>query len=129
MNKRLVEIRKFKGLTQIEFAEKLGFTQANLSSIELGKTPLTEANINLICLTFGIRREWLKEGTGDMMDDESLLSDMERQLLDLFRKLSPRARIMLIEYAEKLIADEEALRSGSEAGEKGENPIHGKKRG
>ena len=102
MNDRIVEIRKFKGLNQTEFAKKLGFTQSNLSSIELGKTPLTEANIRLICFTFGVNETWLREGKGDMMDDEALLSDYEKRLMTLFRALSPRAREMLIEYAEKL---------------------------
>ena len=118
MNNRVVEIRKFKKLTQAEFAEKLGFTQSNLSSIELGKTPLTEANIHLICLTFGVNEEWLRHGTGEMMDEEALFSDEEKRLLAFFRRLSPRARAMLIEYAEKLVADEAALRG--DAGEKRE---------
>jgi transcriptional regulator with XRE-family HTH domain len=118
MNKRVIEIRKFKGLTQNEFAEKLGFTQANLSAIELEKIPLTEANIRLICLTFGVNEEWLRFGNGDMMDDEAQLSEKERQLLAFFRQLSPKAREMLIEYAEKLAADEKALRGEAEKGEK-----------
>ena len=114
MNKRVIEIRKAMGLNQIEFAQKLGFTQANLSSIELGKTPLTETNINLICLSFGVRQEWLRHGNGEMLDNEALLSGQERRLLALFRELSPRARELLIEYAEKLIADEAALMGGAD---------------
>jgi transcriptional regulator with XRE-family HTH domain len=110
MNKRVVEIRKHKGLNQTDFAKKLGFTQSNLSAIELGKIPLTEGNIRLICLTFGVREEWLRNGTGDMMDDEAQLSEQERQLLTLFKELSPLAGNMLIEYAQKLISDERALR-------------------
>jgi transcriptional regulator with XRE-family HTH domain len=110
MNKRVIEIRKYKGLNQTDFAKKLGFTQANLSAIELGKILLTEANIRLICLTFGIREEWLREGTGDMVDDEAQLSDYEKRLLELFRRLSPMARITLIEYAEKTVAIEAAAR-------------------
>jgi len=96
-------------LTQAEFAEKLGFTQSNLSFIELGKTPLTESNIRLICLTFGVNEGWLRHGIGEMIDDESIYTDREKRLLALFRELSPRARELLIEYAEKLISDEKAL--------------------
>ena len=119
MNKRVMEIRKYKGFTQIEFAEKLGFTQANLSAIELEKVPLTESNIRLICLTFGVNENWLRYGTGEMMDDEALLSDREKRLLAFFRELSPKARVMLIEYAEKLLSDEKALKG--ESAEKREN--------
>ena len=103
MNKRVVQIRKTKGLTQIEFAEKLGFSQSNLSAIELGKIPLTEANIRLICLTFGINEEWFRDGTGEMTDDEALLSELEKKLLLLYRELDQKGKDMLIEYAKKLI--------------------------
>lgn len=139
MNERVIQIRKANKLTQTEFAEKLGFTQANLSSLELGKTVLTETNIRLICLTFGVNEEWLRYGTGEMMDDESMYSEQEKRLLALFRQLSPRAREMLIEYAEKLIADEKALKQppggatrpleAPQEAEKGVNPVHVKKRG
>jgi transcriptional regulator with XRE-family HTH domain len=115
MNKRVVEIRRYKGLNQTDFAKRLGFTQANLSAIELGKIPLTEANIRLICLTFGVREAWLREGQGEMLDDEALLSERERRLLELFRRLSPKAQEMIVEYVEKLLADEQALRQSGEA--------------
>jgi transcriptional regulator with XRE-family HTH domain len=121
MNERVTEIRRAKGLNQTDFARKIGITQASLSLIELGKSKLTEANIRLICLSFGVREEWLRGGTGEMMDEEALLSERERYLLDQFRKLSPKAQIMIIEYVEKLLADEQALR--------GETPEKGQKSG
>jgi hypothetical protein len=83
---------------------------------EAGKAKFSETTINLICLTFGVNEAWLRDGKGDMMDDEALLSDQERQLLDLFRRLSAKARILVIEYLEKVVSDEAALRD--EAGEK-----------
>jgi transcriptional regulator with XRE-family HTH domain len=153
MNERVTEIRKVKGLNQTDFARKIGITQASLSLIELGKSKLTEANIRLICLSFGVREEWLREGKGEMLDDEALLSERERYLLELFRKLSPKAQVMIIEYVEKLLADEQALRGEAreapkqalggttkpleapqeaereESTLKGANPIHDMKRG
>jgi transcriptional regulator with XRE-family HTH domain len=153
MNERVTEIRKAKGLNQTDFARKIGITQASLSLIELGKSKLTEANIRLICLSFGVNEEWLREGKGEMLDDEALLSERERYLLEQFRKLSPKAQIMVIEYAEKLLADEQALREEAPEGlkqapggttrpleapqedkrqestPKEVNPIHDKKRG
>jgi transcriptional regulator with XRE-family HTH domain len=153
MNDRVIEIRRFVGLNQTDFAKKLGFTQANLSAIELGKISLTEANIRLICLSFGVREEWLREGKGEMLDDEALLSERERYLLEQFRKLSPKAQMMVVEYTEKLLVDEQALRGEAlqalkqapggttqpleapqeakrqESTGKVANPIHNKKRG
>ncbi|MDR0663661.1 MAG: helix-turn-helix domain-containing protein, partial [Spirochaetaceae bacterium] len=102
LGERVGELRKNLGFKQGEFAKKLGLTGAAISAIELDKAPLTDANIRLICLTFGVNEEWLREGKGEMMDDEAVLSDQERQLLAFFRELSPLARKMLIEYAQKL---------------------------
>jgi transcriptional regulator with XRE-family HTH domain len=118
MNRRVVEIRKYNDLNQTEFAKKLGFTQSNLSAIELGKIPLTEANIRLICLTFSVREEWLRDGKGEMLDNEALLSEYEKWLLVFCRRLSPTAQKLFIEYAEKLLSDEQTLRGET-------SPIYG----
>jgi transcriptional regulator with XRE-family HTH domain len=109
-NNRISVLRKHLDLNQSEFARKLGVTSTLINKIEAGKTPLTETNIRLICFTFGVNEAWLRDGTGDMMNEEALLSDWEKRLLELFRKLSPRARELLIEYADKLGSDERALR-------------------
>jgi transcriptional regulator with XRE-family HTH domain len=126
INARIKELREKLGLNQTEFANKIGVTSQFISTIEGGKAKFTRDKIQLVCLTFGVQEEWLRDGVGDMMDDEALLSNQEYQLLELFRKLSPRAREFLIEYAKKLISDEEALRSGAIAEV---NPIHEKTRG
>ena len=89
---RIAVLRKDLGKTQIEFAGKLGLTSAAISAIELGKAPLTEANIRLVCLTFGVRREWLVDGTGDMFDEEITLTDQEKKIIEDFRQLSPKAQ-------------------------------------
>jgi len=116
---RIGELRKILGLTQRGLANELGLTNSAVSAIELGKAPLTEANIRLICLTFGVREEWLREGTGEMLKDDRL-SDKEKRLLELYSQLSSRAQDMLIEYAEKLLSDEKTLRGEIEV-EKKEN--------
>jgi hypothetical protein len=53
-----------------------------------------------------------------MMDNEAQLSDQERRLLAFFQELSPLARKMLLEYAQKLVSDENTLRGGTDTGEK-----------
>jgi transcriptional regulator with XRE-family HTH domain len=144
---RVTALRIKLGLKQTEFAAKIGVTSSLISRIEKGETPLTEANIHLICLTFGVREEWLRDGNGEMLNDKALLSEREGRLLELFRRLSPKAQEMIIEYVEKLLADEQALRGealealkqapggttspmeASQGDERGINPIHNKDRG
>jgi transcriptional regulator with XRE-family HTH domain len=110
INSRIARLRSHLGMNQSQFARKLGVTSTLINKVEAMKSPLTDVNIRLICFTFGVREEWLREGKGEMMDDEALLSDQERQLLELFRRLSPKARILATEYLEKIISDEQALR-------------------
>jgi transcriptional regulator with XRE-family HTH domain len=114
MKERLKQLRKSLGLTQGELGKKIGMSDVAISYMESGRTALSKQNIRLICLTFGVREEWLENGEGDMMDDEALLSEKEKRLLELFRKLSPKAQVMIIEYVEKLLSDEQALRGEKE---------------
>jgi transcriptional regulator with XRE-family HTH domain len=110
MKERLKKLRKTLGITQGEFGKKIGMSDVAISYMESGRTALSKQNIRLICLTFGVREDWLENGNGDMMNDEAVLSDKERRLLALFRQLSPRAREILIEYAENILSDEKKLR-------------------
>jgi transcriptional regulator with XRE-family HTH domain len=121
MSKRIVELREKLGLTQVQFAKKIGVSSQLINMIEAGKSSLTEPNIRLIIFTFGVNEEWFREGKGEILIDEAFYTEYERYLLDLFRQLSPRARKFLIEYAEKLLSDEAALKGEAEAAEKGEN--------
>ena len=118
MGSRVTKLRKSLGLTQAQFAEKIGLKFSAISMIEVGKATLTEANIRLICLTFGVQEAWLRTGIGEMTDDNAVSSNREKQLLTLFQRLSPRAQGMMIEYAEKLASDEAILRGGAAFSEK-----------
>jgi transcriptional regulator with XRE-family HTH domain len=153
INSRIAVLRNHLDMNQSEFARELGVTSTLINKLEAGKTRLTDTNIRLICFTFKVNKEWLRNGTGEMIDDNAQLSDYERQLLQFFRRLSPKARRMLIEYAEKLDSDEKAFRmetlaaaqsvpeyttlpleapqgaKGEESTEKAVNPIHNKTRG
>ena len=110
MKERLKLIRKELKLTQAKFAEGIEMAQNSYSQVETGKASLTEKNIALICLKYGIDENWLRTGEGEMMHDETRLSNLERRLIEAYMKLSPTAQLMVIEYAEKLLADECKLR-------------------
>jgi transcriptional regulator with XRE-family HTH domain len=103
-NNRITVLRKHLGINQSEFARKIGVTSQLVNKIEAGNAKLSEANIRLICFTFKVNEKWLREGKGEMRDDEALLSEYERRLLGLFRRLSPGAQKAFIEYVEKLVA-------------------------
>jgi transcriptional regulator with XRE-family HTH domain len=108
MNDRMLKLRKFLKLRQKEMANKLGITHSSISKIESGKTPLTEANIRLICFTFGLNEAWLRTGEGTMFAESS--GPEERELLHVFDELTPEGRKMVLEYAELILKNEKAFR-------------------
>ncbi|MDR1324502.1 MAG: helix-turn-helix domain-containing protein [Treponema sp.] len=110
INRRLVEIRVALKKKQGEFAREMGIKQGTWSDIEAGKNPVSDRYIRLVCLAFKISERWLRTGEGEMLDDEATLSAEDAELIRLFHLLSLRARPLLIEYTQKLIADEQVLR-------------------
>lgn len=68
INARIKQLRKERGLTQIEFGEKIGLKKSASSKIEKEGAPITEQNIKFICEVFHVRRDWLLYGTGEQYD-------------------------------------------------------------
>ncbi|EGT3815264.1 helix-turn-helix domain-containing protein [Clostridioides difficile] len=66
INFRIKKVRKNLGFTQKEFAKKLGLSQNHLSYIERGERKVFQNLINAIFIEFGVNREWLKTGKGNI---------------------------------------------------------------
>jgi transcriptional regulator with XRE-family HTH domain len=97
-------IRKTLNLRQDEFARRIGLTQTALSMIEVGKSALTEKNIKLICATFSIDENWLRTGKGEMFGPSS---PYEKELLEIFGKLTPDTQEFIVEMAKNLLKRQE----------------------
>lgn len=78
MGERFKQLRKKLGLSQIEFAKRLGLTRGAISNIEAGKVQPKPLLIDLICSTFRANKEWLVSGTGQMLADRS----RDEQIMD-----------------------------------------------
>jgi len=97
MNKRLKEVRKTLKINQSDFASRIGMAQSGYSQIETGENTLTEQNIKLICLIFGVNESWLRTGEGEMFNPVSKPRDEdEKKLLKMFRRLSPEMRAFVL---------------------------------
>ena len=68
---RIVEVRKFYGETQSDFAEKIGLKRSSLTNIETARCNVTDRVINDICKTYGVNREWLETGQGEMLVEQT----------------------------------------------------------
>jgi transcriptional regulator with XRE-family HTH domain len=106
MIERIRAVRKQLGINQGEFARRIGLTQTAMSMIEVGKSRLTEKNIKLICATFNINETWFRTGKGPMFASSVPL---EKELIDIFRRLTPDTQEFLMEMAQNLLERQEKL--------------------
>jgi transcriptional regulator with XRE-family HTH domain len=104
MNKRLRELRKALKLNQAGFSAGIGMAQSGYSQIETGENTLTEQNIRLICLTYGVNEGWLRTGAGAMFIEKDLADTPdEKELLGIFRRLSAEMREFFLDMGRKLV--------------------------
>lgn len=120
MNNRIVELRKGRGWTQDEFAEKMGISKNYVSLIENGKKIPSDRLISDICREFNVNEEWLRTGKGkptikrtknqeiqsfanEIMElpDESL----KKRLVEGLAKLDANDWEKILEIAEKLLSE------------------------
>ena len=104
---RIALLRKKLNLTQSQFAKKIGIAQNSYSLIETGKNILTQSNMNLVCLTFDVSREWLELGVGEMFISET---PEDREFLELYRQLTPEMQDVIFEHVKTLAEAEKRQR-------------------
>ena len=66
MKNRIKQIRKDNKLTQVEFGERIGVKGNTVTNYETGLRNPTDAVILAICREFGINKDWLLTGEGEM---------------------------------------------------------------
>ncbi|MBD5395644.1 MAG: helix-turn-helix transcriptional regulator [Lachnospiraceae bacterium] len=80
MKDRIKQVRKDAGLTQKEFAERLGLKQNTIATYEMGKIGVSDTVLLSICREFDINEEWLRTGEGEM---QSPISQDDRYAINL----------------------------------------------
>ena len=72
---RLKTIRKEAKLTQSQFAERVGYTQAHVHATEAGKTVPSDEYLQNVMSIFGISEQWLISGMGEMQSTPVFVDD------------------------------------------------------
>ena len=103
---RIKELRKAKGLTQLEFADKLKVSRSNIASYETGKNELSSAVISLICRTFSVSETWLRTGEGKMFSDTAREEQIAAFMGDVLAAESEDFRKRFISMLSSLSVDE-----------------------
>lgn len=116
IGERIRLIRKETGLNQTDFGEKVGLRQSSLGQIESGVRNATDRTIILICEKYGVREEWLRNGTGEMFleTDSTIVSQLsseygldafEKAMINGFLKMKPEQRAMLKEWVKSAMCE------------------------
>lgn len=131
MGERFKQLRKKLGLSQIEFAKRLGLTRGAISNIEAGKVQPKPLLIDLICSTFRANKEWLVSGAGPMLaersrDDQIMdfvssamageRPNFKRRLLSVLSQLNEDQWEMLEKYLLGMVPPPEAPTDSTEDG-------------
>ena len=66
MNTRIKQIRQEQGLTQSQFAEKIGLSRNYVAMVEIGQREPSDRTISDICRIFDIQEDWLRHGLEPM---------------------------------------------------------------
>lgn len=117
LGERVRAVRKelLGGITQSEFAERLGVTRDTIGNIELDRLRKPEGSMPLlllICSTFNVRKEWLLNEDGPMQfpepeTDTDIINDL---LADTDDPVATGIKAIYKVYKELPDEDQEVLR-------------------
>ncbi len=113
LGERIKKARKTCGLTQREFAEKIGTTQNTIANYEIGHRNPSAAALNNICKTFNVSEKWLRTGEGEMLVptpettidklvEEFHLDELDREIITAYLNLPEADRIVVKRYVQNL---------------------------
>ncbi len=100
---RIKKLRKDMGLSQAVFVLGLGITRSYLSMIERGRANPSKQLIKSISRYYLVREEWLKEGKGEMINDEPFTPEQIQELEFYGDQMEYMAIEEHLEYCDSLL--------------------------
>lgn len=115
MKDRLKKLRRELGLTQTEFAARIGSAQNTITGYENGRREPSSQVIALICKEFHANEQWLRDGVGEMfapaptsaldaLAQEQNLTHGEYILIEKLLHLKPEVRQGILDYIMEVAA-------------------------
>lgn len=87
LNLRIRQVRRHFSISREEFSRSLCVSYQDLKDVECNEAIPSDCMLELISLKYGISREWIQHGTGEMLEEDN--TAIFTQLSNL-RCLSPR---------------------------------------
>jgi transcriptional regulator with XRE-family HTH domain len=109
IHQRIILLRHMEKLTQPVFAEKISISKGYIAALELGKKPVNDRIIKLICAAFKVNEDWLREGV-----EPIYLKGQEEKVEDamsLFRRLNTFFQDYFISEMQKIYEYEKRRKS------------------
>jgi len=115
---RVIAVRKALGLTQREISKGIYVCQSYYANIEQGSRPLNDRVTALLCSQYGVSKEYLLTGKGDMFSGN--LADIQlNQLIEIFDKLTPLFRDYILLQVKSLYEVQNRQEGDSKPAQKG----------
>ena len=108
MNQRLKELRKQLGLTQQEFADRIGIKRNAVTNYEVGRNEPADMVVSLICREFNVNEQWLRNGAGEMFADvprDTVDALCQEFRLDAFDKAIIEEYLRMDEHSRRIVKD------------------------
>jgi len=100
---RIKAVRKALGMSQKDFGKGVFLSQSFYGQIETGKRSPNERVYELICNKYGVNKDWLTTGRGEMFGETP--SDVELlELMEIIKELDPLFREYIITQIKQLAA-------------------------
>ena len=109
MNERIKELRKALGLTQQDFADRIGSVQNTITGYETGRRAPSNQVVALICREFNVNENWLRTGEGQMFIQVSRDEEIAAFIGDVLSGETGDFRRRLISVMSRLDADQWGL--------------------
>ena len=106
INERIKDVRKMSGLSQTDFAERLGTTRGVITNLEGDKTSPNEPFIKLICREFNVSDAWLRTGDGEMRQKLTRNQEIAEFMGVVMHDPDDAPRKRFVSIISKLSADE-----------------------
>ena len=141
MVQRLKKLRKeYLKLSQTEFGKQLGVSRDVIKNLELSCVEIKDYMVNLICQTFNVNEDWLRNGnepifiekTDDILEqflEEFELGDVAKDIIRSYIKLPKEEQRMFENFVAKLFKQmqEEEKQNNSHKAEVVENTCENSK--
>lgn len=120
IGRRFAYARKARGMTQTDFAKRLGLSRSFVSQVEAGFGVYSERTASEICRVLSISKKWIETGEGDKFDTgkkeeaiSSLFADVlqgddnfKTKIITGLSRLSEKDWIVLEKLCDKVIGED-----------------------